>query len=1043
MNIRNNNLESNNKIFELEENSNDYLKDLSNYIPNLLNYLWENPELVALLLNNSNIEDIKDHLASFIVNNFYENILLSNSIENNLMYVITLMLKEEINNIKNINEPELFLNKESPCNYLLSELVKKDNIRQYFKKVLLNIIENLEEYSSNKTFNLNLKKLQKIVEKNNEKNINESINENDIVIQKLYQSLKIDEFNNLRYYDNNNVRINNSYTGINRIDENVDNTKIKLDNEMDNLEIFTKKYVNNMAINDLKKMIMDKYNDNQNMKDYCTNQLINCGQNIINRDYYSNKSFMENLYCSQFSREILILYKKDFLTIIEFIELIFNNIKNNIHSLPYSIKCLCKIISKLIINKYNDINIPQQMGFLAQFFFNILLIPILQNPGYYLLIDNMIISKNTIINTNIIANIIGQLVSGKFYKNTENNSGYTPFNWYFLEKLPDIFDLFEELSKVNLPPFLDKLINNELEEDYQFNYFRENRDEEIFYRAICYNIYDINALLNSMNNCKEELFFNSHDLIFRKTFEKLNSESNQKLIEKLMSNDENDISQKQKSIKTKLKDCDNEQNKPKQKFQYFLITDLLTDNKYIELFNIKIENYSKNNYSIKELKIFNSLKDKINNNIIRVKNFLICLLFYSRNFISTEFDHEKQKNTIDILNYLKEFNNNSNFNINDSIPLEWYINSLLEYLKIIPDEYIKNDFEKLYEEIENEINLSLKKIDFQIVTTFFEKVKLAQREKNYFNEIIRITTDFFLNEKVQTIVEEEFIPFKIFFNYNNEKKEFYFTKSKMKEKDYAKKKAEKKLKKNFCKSIKSFTKKFPDLTIYGEKDIFAMQTELNMPEKLDQYFNMIKEYLLLNKKVSTSIDIEIIINKIRDYVMSKIYKKIFPICIDTKDEEIEQKCKLLVWTKPKHFIQDQKYFIFDCFMKDAIYYFNKIEEDTSPMKKMQSIKEIFNFIYKLVKFNGDNNNKTGIDDLMPILNYALIKAKPERMHSNLKFIDLYIGDLRSKEEGSQLIQLIALCDFICNIEANNLLGISKDEFHFKCDIIGVKYELKK
>ena len=235
MNIRNNNLELNNKIFELEENSNDYLKDLSNYIPNLLNHLWENPELVALLLNNSNIADIKDHLASFIVNHFYENILLSNSIENNLMYVLTLMLKEEINNIKDINEPELFLNKESPCYYLLSELIKKDNIRQYFKKVLLNIIENLEDYSSNKTFNLNLKKIQKIVEKNNE-NI---INDNDIVIQKLYQSLKIDEFNNLRYNDNNNVRINNSYTGNNRIDENVDNTKIKLDNEMENLEIFT------------------------------------------------------------------------------------------------------------------------------------------------------------------------------------------------------------------------------------------------------------------------------------------------------------------------------------------------------------------------------------------------------------------------------------------------------------------------------------------------------------------------------------------------------------------------------------------------------------------------------------------------------------------------------------------------------------------------------------------------------------------------------------------------------------------------------------
>ena len=73
MNIKNN-LELNSKIFELEENPNDYLKDLSNYIPNLLNHLWENPELVALLLNNSNLQDIKEHISYFIVNNFYEKI---------------------------------------------------------------------------------------------------------------------------------------------------------------------------------------------------------------------------------------------------------------------------------------------------------------------------------------------------------------------------------------------------------------------------------------------------------------------------------------------------------------------------------------------------------------------------------------------------------------------------------------------------------------------------------------------------------------------------------------------------------------------------------------------------------------------------------------------------------------------------------------------------------------------------------------------------------------------------------------------------------
>ena len=158
MNITNNRLEFKNKQFELLENPNDFLKDLFNYIPNLLNLLWENPKLVAFLLSNSNINDIKSSLAPFIINNFYQNILFSNSVDNNLIYVYTLMLQKEINNLEKINEPELFLNSNSPCSYLLNELINKDNIKQYFKRILLDIIENMESYSSDKMFNLNIER---------------------------------------------------------------------------------------------------------------------------------------------------------------------------------------------------------------------------------------------------------------------------------------------------------------------------------------------------------------------------------------------------------------------------------------------------------------------------------------------------------------------------------------------------------------------------------------------------------------------------------------------------------------------------------------------------------------------------------------------------------------------------------------------------------------------------------------------------------------------------------------------------------------------
>ena len=73
----------------------NYLKDAYTYIPKLMEFLWEEPKIVAKLLTLSNIEDVKKNLAPFIANNFYENILSSVYLEDNLMYIISLLLMEK------------------------------------------------------------------------------------------------------------------------------------------------------------------------------------------------------------------------------------------------------------------------------------------------------------------------------------------------------------------------------------------------------------------------------------------------------------------------------------------------------------------------------------------------------------------------------------------------------------------------------------------------------------------------------------------------------------------------------------------------------------------------------------------------------------------------------------------------------------------------------------------------------------------------------------------------------------------------------------
>ena len=124
--------------------------------------LWDNPNFVSIIILNSSESDVKNNLANFFTNNFFENILSSKCIENNLLYLITLLLKNEINNILDIEKPEMFLN-STKCGYILSQLYEKIEIQLFFRRVISEIIEKFSKLDSgNEELSFNPKNLEEI-----------------------------------------------------------------------------------------------------------------------------------------------------------------------------------------------------------------------------------------------------------------------------------------------------------------------------------------------------------------------------------------------------------------------------------------------------------------------------------------------------------------------------------------------------------------------------------------------------------------------------------------------------------------------------------------------------------------------------------------------------------------------------------------------------------------------------------------------------------------------------------------------------------------
>ena len=998
-----------NRKFELIEEPENYLSDLNTYIPRLMEFLSDDPKIVATIIKNSDLNELKDHIAPFFTNNFYENILSTYYIEDNLMYLLTLLLQDEINCIEDINKSDDFLH-NTPCGIILEELKRKSDIQAYFKAIIFNDVQKLEVNYSPVTLKFKIDKLK-------EDYITKSVKE-----PKGKKNSKTDE-QYLRQRKGTRDIIGNA------LDESSFNIFSSMNKNQSDLDNFNEKYVPDLNKNALEKLV-EKYKDNKILLDYL-NPKLNKAEN--SSDIFSNKLFFNNLYKNDLSKELLYQYHNYFNVVISFIDSIIDKIISNFQLLPYSVKCLCKIISILITKKFPTISNIEKNSFIARFFFGKLLVPILNNPGIEAFINNFIISGNTLKNLSMLGQIINKFVSGNFYISKEESCEFTPFNWYFIEKFEKLFNIFEHITKVRLPSFIEKFINNELPEDYKYKYFNENPDEVISHSSICFNLDQIKAILSSFKNCEELLFSNKKNFALKKTIEKLSSKNCLKLINGLLSKEKKDPQEslRQSKKEKNLQKIESEGTK----VHYCLIKHLYTNEKYTKLFEIKQDTP---NFSIPELKSTPDEETTTKNNIIKVKNFFCSLLTNYNKLVKTDFDEGTTQNTEKILTELNNFMKSSNFVFDGTIPSEWYVKSLLEYLKKIPEDLTKNDCEKLFNEIEEDVNKSIKELDFEALSVIVGKLKYTRRIKSYFEESKMLLNDIKLNEETKNIIENEFIPIEIKFHLDSEsgKGEFEIYSCNFNEKNKQNldkiKDYEKSKKVRLCLTIDDFTKKFPNLVKYQEfqdADIFEIQKKFDFPTKLNNYFEHIRKNL--SKKGSEGKN-ESIHQKIYDYVMTKIYDKIYPnepYGIDTK---IFQNSVRISWTEPKHFIKAKRQLVFGSFLTDVLKYFKLIDTEKSPRKKIENMNEIFNSIGFLLKFNGVGA-EAGVDDQLPILNFAFIKAQPLRMFSNAEFMDLYIGDKRNKSEGSQLTQLMSICDFIANIKYNSLIGVTMEEFVKKCN----------
>ena len=1023
------------------EDTSKYLSSAFLCIKDFFKILRGSTELIYRIISKAEPKDLTHSFIYFISNNFFNNILSDNTNSKELLFLITRLLYDQISSLKKISDFSKILENSNAFAILKGIKYQKD-VRTFYELILKDIIEDYENSENNATtLDFNIEGIHKyLIEKEKEAEFYKSQKDYQEKQKEIEKEQKKEKQGMNNMYKMSCIicdesRGSNKSLNLYEI-ENENDEQIN-DNIYDSKKILSK-YLVDLNTKEITNLLYKEKNELK--KNYLREHL----EYLENDDnFYANAKLLDILsHYDEFDR-ILYYYQKKFYTVVDIINKLIKKIDESVEIIPYSIKYICKIISIALKKQFKQITEYEIYKCVGEFFFIFIFEEFFLEPDYNILITSMIIGQQTKDNLKIIFEIWKKLVSFKLVPNNNEFAIYTPFNWYLIETTEQIFDLCKKILESNLSDYsfsgFCKNNNNDIIDD--INNINSNND--IFYSySVCYNIYDLTTLLNIIKNNINYIFENKNIKNEIAEFEACykNIRDKKDIIKKLKSGDENNIN-------------------------YYIYYEIFYSKKYQDILfkTIKQEEI----FNIKEIKSPKNEEDKYLNEIIRIKNLLTDLLFKSDNLSKIKFNKKNIdfNNTKEIIQELTEYYKNkstlykcnyqssspdididyndiyidnsylNNFNPeNNGLPLYWYSNTLLSCFQELEQDKNNNiNYIDLFISLKDEIDKCIDKYNFEELGIALESLKNMRNYINDYKENQDKYKSIIINKDIRNFMESEKIEVVIKFKYNKEERFINIIKiedslnykfadldnfTNVTQKDNAK----------TCSKISEFIEKFPSFIMTSKqikKNIFKIEKELKIKKHLINYLNIVKEHLITK---FNSEEINEVYSKVKKRIMIKLYDKLFPKMENDEDKKFYQQCIRLSWIEPKHLKQENLFI--DNFLPITNKYFEQINTEKSAVGKLEILSKIFEAINNVIIFNKGGNFST--DDIAPIFEYALIKAHPKRLSSNIQFLQIFMKKNEDLKERMYFDYLNAYLIIIINANYTHFYGVTKEEFDGKC-----------
>ena len=429
-------------------------------------------------------------------------------------------------------------------------------------------------------------------------------------------------------------------------------------------------------------------------------------------------------------------------------------------------------------------------------------------------------------------------------------------------------------------------------------------------------------------------------------------------------------------------------------------------------------------------------------NILHKENFTNSDIFSFFKSLSNEKDEKTNKENINNENNEKEdldflnivlpkmlltLKKELDFNINSEEEKKLiFCGTFLQLnIKNIPKEYSMNNYNKLFIELIHETESSIKDLQVNIINQYYSKVKNAEKINmivtNNLNQIKQMEKCINIKNLYNTII----CPVKLTTIYDSNNNELI------------KVSIEEDSSPNALKKIHLFIEKFPDFRNEKNKsknsldddDIISFEEKLGINDVLNTYFSYIKK-ILKNEPLMLKYSHEEFLNmnyELDNYILSKLYNKLFPENQTKKDLKFYKKCLRLDFLKPENIIKDKK-MINEKLWITAMNNINEMDIQNTPTEKIKCFNKAFGILQNSITFCS-GKDELGVDDSITILQYVFLKAKPKMMCSNMNYSMLFIdSELAKKQYGMLLTQMNMILTIIENMKYDDLINVSEKQF---------------